>query len=165
MAAGRTPLLQTMSKAARTAWPFIQSAAAQGLGSEAIIAAMRAGGIDTFRRQDMLALIREASGAELLKSDVIRWPSNSILPFERVRKSVTKIVAPFSYTLKVTGIDGITGERLTILRQAHSYQLMSADEIQDIFMESAQGFEQYAALEIEDAQVIDIQRAGTAGFL
>jgi hypothetical protein len=154
-----------MSGAARVAWPFIQKAAARGLGATEVIEALRAGGITTFRRQDMLALIREATGAELLKSDIARWPVDSVLPISRVRESVTAIVAPFSYTLRLIVTDARTGEQTEILRQAHSDQLMSAEAVAEEFMDSAAEADQYVGSVIEAATVIDVQRSGEFGVI
>lgn len=159
-----TPLLDTMSTAARIAWPHIQEAVSQGLGTEEVIKALKEGGIPTFRRQDMLALIREASGAELLKSDIARWPKDVLFPMSRVRESVTKIVAPFSYTLRVLVVDEDGNER-TITRQAHSTELRPLEDVAASFMEAAAARSQYDALEIVDAEVVDIQRAGNAGVI
>lgn len=164
MAKGLPPLLDTMSKAARFAWPFIQKAASEGLGAEAIIELMHGEGIPSFRRQDMLALIREASGAELLKSDIRRWPKDAIFPITRVRESVTKIVAPFSYTLRVRIVDELGAER-TILRQAHSEDLTAGDVVAGRFLEAASAREQYSQYEVVDAEVIDVQRAGELGTI
>ncbi len=160
-----TPLLATMSKAARIAWPFIERAVSEGLGAQEIIEAMKGEGIPTFRRQDMLALIREASGAELLKSDIARWPKESVLPFNRVRQSVTKIVAPFSYTLRVTMVDADTGETTTVLRQAHSNQLRPFRDVIGAFLQAHEVPSDSVPLEIEDAEVVDVIQAGSAGSL
>lgn len=160
-----TPLLDTMSRAARIAWPFIQSGVEKGLGAEAIINAMRAADIATFRRQDMLALIREASGAELLKSDIRRWPSDVLMPITRIRESITKIVAPFSYTLRVTVFNTVTGVESTVLRQAHSSQLFTAGDVEADFMEDAPASDSNQGLVVADATVVDIQRSGAAGIL
>lgn len=160
-----TPLLDTMSKGARTAWPFIQGLAAEGLNASEISVAMHMAGVPTFRNTDFLALVREATGAELLKSDIARFPSNSILPMSRIRTSLTKIVAPFSYTLRLIVLDKMTGESLTLTRQAHSDTLMSMEDIEAAFSEDVQGFERYAGMDIQSARVIDIQRAGSEGFL
>ena len=160
-----TPLLETMSATARTAWPFIQRAAAiGGLSGEQIITMLDGAGL-TFRRQDMLALIREATGAELLKSDIARWPKDVLLPITRVRESVTKIVAPFSYTLRVSAVDINTGEEITTLRQAHSSQLLPFSEVTSQFLENAVSADQYQSLDIGEAEVIDVQRSGAAGVL
>lgn len=159
-----TPLLEGMSAAARFAWPHIVRAAEEGLGSEQIITALKEGGIPTFRRQDMLALIREATGGELLKSDIRRWPKDVLFPIERVRASVTKIVAPFSYTLRVKVADE-DGRESYITRQAHSRQLRSMEDVAANFLESAPAFEQYQGVELLSAEVIDIQRAGEQGVL
>ena len=91
-------------------------------------------------------------------------PEN-VLPITRVRESVTRIVAPFSYTLKVRARDMETGEEFEMLRQAHSEQLAAAGDVASAFTEEAGGFEQYQGLELLGAEVIDIQRAGTAGVL
>lgn len=153
-----------MSRAARTAWPFIQRAVREGLESEQIIEAMREAGVPTFRRADMLALIREASGAELLQSDIARWPKEFTLPFNRVREAATKIVAPFSYTLRLTVVDS-EGETREILRQAHSTVLRTASQVLDAFMRAANLSPSYEDLEIEEAEVIDVVRAGDAGVI
>lgn len=153
-----------MSKAARTAWPFIQRAAREGLLPEAIIDAVKEAGIPTFRRQDMLALIREASNAELLKSDIARWPADFTLPLSRVRKALTKIVAPFSYTLKLTVVDS-EGESRTVLRQAHSSTLRTAAQVVGQFMRAAGLSLNYEDMEIESAEVVDIAQAGPEGSL
>lgn len=159
-----TPLLEGMSKAARAAWPFIQRAVSEGLGTQEIIDLMEAEGLKTFRRQDMLALIREAGRGELLKSDIARWPTDAVLPIDRVRQSITKIVAPFSYTLRVRIVDALGRER-TITRQAHSQQLRSGDVVSASFMEAAAAREQYQQYEILDAEVIDVQQAGELGVI
>lgn len=159
-----TPLLDTMSKAARVAWPHIQAAVERGLGAEEVITALREGGIPSFRRQDMLALIREASGAELLKSDIARWPKDVLFPVNRVRDSITKIVAPFSYTLRVR-IEDANGRERTITRQAHSSRLRPLDEVASSFIEAAAAREQYSSFTVLDAEVIDIQKAGGAGVI
>lgn len=159
-----TPLLETMSGAARVAWPHIQRAVSEGLGTEEVIKALREGGIATFRRQDMLALIREAANGELLKSDISRWPKDVLLPMARVRESVTKIVAPFSYTLRVRVVDEEGRER-TITRQAHSQQLRDLVGVAQSFIEAAAAREQYSTYEVLDAEVVDVQRAGSAGVI
>lgn len=164
MAAVFTPLLETMSGAARAAWPFIVRAAAEGLGAEEVITALKESGLKSFRRQDMLALIREAVRGELLKSDIKRWPANATFPIDRVRPSVTKIVAPFSYTLRVTIVDALGVER-SILRQAHSSELRSGDTVAHAFLEAAAAREQYQQYEILDAEVVDVQRAGELGTI
>jgi hypothetical protein len=153
-----------MSAAARTAWPFIQRAVREGLESEQVIEALREAGVPTFRRADMLALIREASGAELLKSDIARWPKEFTLPFNRVRESVTKIVAPFSYTLKLTVVDS-EGETREILRQAHSTVLRTADQVLNAFLRAAALSPSYEDLEVESAEVVDVVRAGPEGTI
>lgn len=160
-----TPLLDTMSARAREAWPHIQRAVGEGLGTEEVIHALHEGGIPSFRRQDMLALIREASGAELLHSDIKRWPKDIMFPIDRVRTSVTKIVAPFSYTLKVRVADIETGRERTITRQAHSSQLRDLESVANNFLMQAPAFEAYQGLELLDAEVVDIQRAGDAGVI
>lgn len=153
-----------MSKAARTAWPFIQRAAREGMLPEKIIEAVKEAGLPTFRRQDMLALIREASGAELLKSDITRWPKEFTLPLNRVRRAITKIVAPFSYTLKLTIVDS-EGEERHVLRQAHSSTLRTAAQVVSQFMRAAGLSMNYDEMEIADAEVIDIAQAGPEGSL
>lgn len=159
-----TPLLETMSAAARIAYPHIVGAVSKGLGTEAIIKSIGEAGLQTFRRQDMLALIREARNGELLKSDIARWPKEMPLPLTRVRESLTKIVAPFSYTLRVKVIDA-EGEERIITRQAHSNVLRSSLDVARSFIRAAAGREQYEELEIVDAEVIDVQRAGSEGSL
>lgn len=165
MAAVITPLLGTMSSAARFAWPFIQKAATEGLRGEEIITAIKDAGIPTFRRQDMLALVREATRGELLRSDIARWPDDMLLPIDRVRPSVTKIVAPFSYTLRLKVEDKETGRTRTITRQAHSQTLRSADQIVKSFIGANEAREQYESFTILDAEVIDAQRAGELGTI
>lgn len=153
-----------MSKAARIAWPFIQRAAREGLGSEAIIELMREQAIPTFRRTDMLALIREASGAELVKSDIARWPKDVTLPFNRIRPSLTKIVAPFSYTLRVHATDA-EGNSVTRLYQAHSQTLRPLAAVAEGFLSKAQAGGLYNELDVESAEVIDVLQAGPEGSL
>jgi len=160
-----TPLLDIMPRAAKIAWPFIKGAVKKGLGSEEIISAMRAADVLTFRRQDMLALIREAAQGALLRSDIMRWPTDSLLPISRVRESVTKIVAPFSYVLELTLINPDTGKPYSVNRQAHSDQLIPFSKVTEAFSEAAPSSDSSGSLEIVSVQVVDVIRAGAEGVI
>lgn len=164
MAALLAPLLSTMSKAARTAWPFIERGVREGMGANAIQDALREAGAG-IRRQDLLALVREAQGAELLRSDVRRLPRDLIMPVERVREAITRVVAPFGYTVEVTAVEAETGVERRLTLTAHSNELRALEEVETEFVDMTPEDYPLPGFVIVEARVTDVYRSGAAGVI
>lgn len=164
MAALLEPLLATMSVAARAAWPHIESGIGKGLSANSIQNALRDAGIG-IRRQDLLALAREARAAVLIRSDLERLPRDIVVTPERVRTAITRTVAPFTYVVKVTGFDADTGEDREVTLTAHSTELRSFSEVEDSFMQADIASDSVEGFLPDEARVVDVLRSGTAGVL
>lgn len=164
MAVPFLPLLATMSKAARTAWPFIQRGIGDGMSANAIGEALSDAGVG-IRRQDLLALAREARGAALLRSDLERLPRDLLLSEARVREAVTKIVAPYGYTVEVEVLNERTGG--VELRQltAHSNELRAFEQVEQAFMDEAEPNYPFRGESIVSARVVDVYRSGGPGVI
>lgn len=158
------PLLETMSKVARAAWPHIEHAVAEGIGTKEIEKALRDAGMG-IRRQDLLALVREANLVEMIQSDIRRLPRDFVTPLERVRRAATKIVGPIGYTVKVTINDALSGRQRTQLLTAHSTEPLSFAEVEALMFNADGTIDSLPMDNIAGVEVVDMYQSGEAGTI
>lgn len=158
------PFLETLTKGARAAYPVIRALVAAGQGGQEIYETLQAAGLGA-RKTDVLAIVRNETGAILARSDITRYLKDTVPDLSRIRESATKIVAPFSYTLNLSLYDPYTGETSVVTRQAHSQELLSPNGAVEAFMQANPDGTYDEDQVIKGAEVVDIQRAGAQGVL
>lgn len=164
MPATTLPLLSGLTKGTRAAYPFIKAGVAAGQSAAEIIASLKEAGLGA-RRADVLAIVRAETEAALTMSDLSQYLRSAVVPLHRVPEAVTKIVAPFSYTVQLRYYDEVTGTTVTRNITAHSEELKSFAEVEDLA--SIHSGEYYAdpGQTLVDARVTRVVRSGTAGVI
>lgn len=144
-------LLEGLSVRAGAAVPYIESLVSKGLAAEEVIRALKHADL-SFRRTDMLSVIRAVSGVESTK-DYLTHIRNDLVPDPaRLVAPYTKTLRKFSFRVAVHGQDEETGERVTQHVTISSSDLMTAGEIKQraIDMLQDEGIAKYKAPEGAD---------------
>lgn len=158
------PFLDALTKGARQAYPVIRALVAVGKGGQEIYETLQAVGLGA-RKTDVLAIVRNETGAALARSDIAHYLKDVVPDLSRIRESATKIVAPFSYTLRVTLLDPETDEEETVLRTGHSQELLSPNAAAEQFAADTAPDGLYNGQVISDVETVDIVRSGAQGVL
>lgn len=164
MPANPLPLLAGLTKGARAAYPFIRAGVEAGRTGAEIIASLKEAGLGA-RRADVLAIIRHETEAALTMSDLSQYLREAVVPLHRVPEAITKIAAPFSYTVKLVYYDEVTGETITRNITAHSEELKSFAEVEDIAYTESGEYYADPGQTLVSANVVRVVRSGAAGTL
>jgi hypothetical protein len=133
------------------------------MGANQIQRALREAGLG-IRRQDLLALVREATGAQLVMSDLRRLPREVVIPAERIPRAATRIAAPFEFVVRI-GRDLETGEyrMITILSDRPRSLAEVEAEAEQLIAENLEGYE-VERLELSEPTTVRVLRSGAAGI-
>lgn len=101
--------IDLLSGAARLALPFVSQGVAAGLKSADIISALSSAGL-TFRRTDMLSLIRTVAGTPAQRSYTSSLRGGFLPNPARFQEAATFTQGRYSYLVRLTGTHPLTGE-------------------------------------------------------
>ena len=147
-----TTLLEGMSVRAGAALPYIESLVAKGLGTEEVVSALKAASL-SFRRTDMLSVIREVSGVHSTR-DYLTSIRNDFVPDPaRLAAPVSKTLRAFSFRVAVHGTDADTGEKTTQHVTISTSDLMTVGDMK-----------QRAIDLVEEAAALGLKSGGGASF-
>jgi hypothetical protein len=126
-------VLEGMSAKAALALPYIEAGVSRGLGSAEIIETLKSAGefgeSMTFRRTDMLSLIRSVSGVQSTGT-YLRSVRDTYMPDpRRLVSPITSTLRKFSFRVAVKGTDTLTGEDKTLHVTVSTNNLMTAGQL------------------------------------
>ena len=152
-------LIDTLTKGARVALPFIQHMAEGGLSTSEISEGLKSAGLGV-RRQDMLAIVRAVKDQVLLKPTVRSIRDSFRASAEVMTSPITNTLRRFSYRTTVRGRDPETGESKTLNITISSSQNLTigavkakALEIADAMVSGTSSTRQDLAIEPDSAIV------------
>lgn len=155
--------LETLSRAARTAYPAIQRGVREGLSSRRIDDALRKEFGSSIRRATLLDIMRREQSvverSERLKFlGLDRRPSPASLA-----EALTKIRREYSFTVEVTGTMVSTGASLTQHITVTSDTLLTRREIEEAARDLVESDKDQYGVEVESVTITRGMRAGPAG--
>ena len=153
-----------LSAGLRRAMPFIESAVIEGLSSNAISRALRAGGMGV-QRQNLLDYVRWSRGEEI-KKEAIRGLRRDLKPnIDRLRTSITKLRRRYSYKVGFTGFNPHSGKKEERWITVATDNLLSPSEAEGIAEDTIENDRENYPIQVEKTYLIDIQKAGLTGTL
>ena len=99
------PLLATLPKTARIAYPIILAGTRRGLSSRAIESIVRQAGLPISRPRSILPIMRAVKAAEVAGANVRFIPKKNFINVARLPVSLTFIRRNFSFRVNVLGRD------------------------------------------------------------
>ena len=99
------PLLATLPKTARIAYPIIQAGTRRGLSSRAIERIVRQAGLSISRGRSILPIMRAVQAIEVAGANIRFIPKLLRINVFRLPTSLTFIRRNFSFTVRVVGRD------------------------------------------------------------
>ena len=99
------PLLATLPKTARIAYPIIQAGTRRGLSSRAIESIVRTAGLPISRGRSILPIMRQVQAIEAAGANIRFIPKFLRINVVRLPTSLTFIRRNFSFTVRVVGRD------------------------------------------------------------
>lgn len=155
-------LLDTLSRSARTAYPFIQRGVREGLSANSIQASLQAAGIG-IRRQALLDVIRAESGAQLASS-ALRFAKPETFPNPaRLGEALTKIRRQFSFTVEVRGTLGSTGEGFIQHVTVSTDRLLTRQAIEDAAQAMVEDEQERYGIDVGSVVLTGGLRSGSLG--
>lgn len=99
------PLLLTLPKTARIAFPIIQAGTRRGLSSRAIESIVRQAGLSISRGRSILPIMREVQAIEAAGANIRFIPKHLTINTARLPLALTDIRRDFSFSVRVRGRD------------------------------------------------------------
>lgn len=128
--AGVVALVDTLTKGARDAFPFIQSLAATSASANEILRQVSAAGMQV-RRADGLKLISafrniasQANYIKAVRKDFLPNPA-------RFAESVTRLLRNYSYSVRVEGTHPATGEKVQRWITVSTNDVLTKSQVED----------------------------------
>ncbi len=139
------PLLNTLPRTARAAYPIIVGGVRRGLSTRQIESAVRAAGLQISRGRSIVPLRRE-----LLRQDVaaaaLRFVNkNKLINLANLPPSVTPIRGKYSFTYKFTGLDWRGQAMEGFLTVTSDQEALTPGELDESALEAAEGDQRYPA--------------------
>jgi len=126
------PFLATLTPRVRSLFPLIERGVLSGLSSRSINASIAAATGSGIRRQVLLDIRREILNV-VRASDALKSIRKDRVPNPaRLPDALTKIRDRFSFRVKLTGLDTITGDERSIFVTISSPTPLSANELEDL---------------------------------
>lgn len=153
------PILSTLPKTARVAYPIIQTGVRRGLSTRAIERAVRAAGLP-ISRSSILPIRRAILGIEKVGRNLRNVKSAGVINTRRLPESITRIATRYSYTVRIRGRDiqgNVTERYIQVLTDESR---LTRGEIEsravDIINDNTS---QYGILEAQATIIEGVQRA------
>lgn len=99
------PLIWTLPKTARDAYPFILSGTRRGLSSRAVEAELRAAGFRISRGRSILPTMRAIKAQDESTRRLRFTPKGNMVNVNRLPTAITNVRREFNYEFTATGID------------------------------------------------------------
>lgn len=147
------PWLSSLPRASRLAYPAVQSAVARGLSANKTAALLSDAGIP-IRRQTLLDLFRLEKGVQASGSLFRHLPPDFTPDPQRLPVSLHPLSDNFSYTVRVTGLLGATGQVSSGFVTVTSSESLSRQEIEDAAEEAATQDGTAYSMEVTDLEVV-----------
>jgi len=126
------PLLSVLTPRVRALFPLIERGVLSGLSTRSINDAIRAATGTGIRRQVLLDVRRAVLGVARASSALKSIRKDRVPNPDRLEAALTKIRDRFSFKVKLTGLDTITGEERSMFVTISSPVPLSAEELEDL---------------------------------
>jgi hypothetical protein len=154
--------LDSLTKNARAAYPFIQSGVRQGLSSNSIARALSSAGLP-LRRQALLDLVRLEKGAtdygRILRSLSKGAPMN----VEALPESVTRIRRAYAFVVEVRGTTAGGGVLTKHVTVSTDNPALRPSDIEAAAAEMGEGPNPSGGVEVLSTSIVRGMRSGAAG--
>ena len=159
------PILATVGKAARAAFPLIEGAVSRGLSATATNDLIRATMGQGIRRQTLLDIMRAVKGIESASSQLKFMNPNSLVNVARLAPAVTKMRHRYAFMVEVRGFLE-TGERKSVfVNVVTDNNALTRQDIEDIAVGVVESNLNEYEIEVEDAVIQKGWRAAGGGSL
>jgi hypothetical protein len=159
------PFLDTLSRAARAAWPFIQRGVREGLSSRSIERALVEGGLSGVRRSTLLDLMRMSAFEQRAGDALNRLQPNRRIEAQALPEALTKIRRSFSFTVDVTGTLISTGKSITRSITIASDRELTPLEIRQAAVAAVDAAGDRYGMTVEETKITGGRRAGSLGLI
>lgn len=158
------PLLETLSAAARFAFPFISRGVREGLSARAIGRSLRAQGVP-INNADLFTLVRRESeiwthGQNLRFLNLGSRPREAALP-----EALTTIRRKFSYVVELRGSSLSDGASVVRNVTVSTDRLLTRGEAEDIASMYAETGRKEYGMAVDRVLLTSVLKAGAAGTL
>lgn len=158
------PLIFTLGKRARAAFPIIQRGVREGISANSIQTILRASNMG-IRRQTLLDIIRAERGVISAGKDLRNIRLGFVPDPRRLPEALTKMRRSFSFTVRITGTDVSTGEALIQNISVALDKPLTRSQIESIAVDFIEAdFERYG-LDITEVLLVSGVKAGPDGTL
>lgn len=131
------PLLYTLPKTARIAYPFIVAGTRRGLSSRAIERTIRAAGLQISRARSILPIMRDERARIAHGLRLKHEPLNATIDVDKLPHAITRLPrGRYSYTVRITGID-VNYNFIDRFTQVSTDRYLTREQIQDVAYENA----------------------------
>ncbi len=157
-----TPLLSTLSRTARTAWPIIQRGVREGLSANKIASVLKTQQLGI--RRDTLLTLARAERAIWEHGQRLKFlPMKATPRLDALPVALSKIRRRYSFTVRLTGRSELTGQPLIQNVTISTDIGMSREELESMAEDMGiEGKSRYG-LQLDNVQLVSGLRAGDLG--
>jgi hypothetical protein len=159
------PILATLGRAARAAFPIIERGVNDGLSATAINNVIRDGMGQGIRRQTLLEIMRAVKGVEQTSSQLRFLAPDSMPNPSRLSVAITTIRRRYAFTVEIRGALVADGSPIKRNVTVSTDRLLTRSQIEDLAQSMVEDDSKGYGIDIDSAVIIKGVRAGESGVL